>query len=424
MPPNKPPPEGCDVKLVKKQVKKKVLSTKENRITPGQVKCNEVISIPQISGTCWFNSILMSVLFSQYSRGLLMNLYKKNEHDTNFDTEIHSIIKDIVVRRYVTSKQLRDYAYMYFEKVTPEYILKQLHEHDKSKFNFDPDKRVGYFNYLYLPRFLEFLGVKDILMLDWKNDNLYYSVVNKGLTIETANKNDKDTKYIVKTNTKNIKLPTNIKKEKEVILIYVNNRMTTNKLIQSDFKLKEEFVFGGITYVLDSVLLSNFNYDVCQKAHDICGMSCANKKYIYNGWIRSTVDPAMKGKVSDRALPCEIIEYDWVNNNEDFCLNLGLCKLDKTTYAHYKNKELCFNPTKGYRVYIYVNKEKSKYSFVTSPSNDDKIKLTPINTKPKVVKTKTKDNSHKICPSDKVLNPNTNRCIKKDGALAKKLKLV
>ncbi len=35
--------------------------------------CNKVVTIPQYNETCWFNTILMSLLYSQNSRKLLLN---------------------------------------------------------------------------------------------------------------------------------------------------------------------------------------------------------------------------------------------------------------------------------------------------------------------------------------------------------------
>ena len=45
--------------------------------------CNKVITIPQYEPTCWFNAILMAILYSQNSRKLLLDdilLKKKNQY--------------------------------------------------------------------------------------------------------------------------------------------------------------------------------------------------------------------------------------------------------------------------------------------------------------------------------------------------------
>ena len=35
--------------------------------------CNNVITIPQINGTCWFNALMMMIFYSQNSRKLLLH---------------------------------------------------------------------------------------------------------------------------------------------------------------------------------------------------------------------------------------------------------------------------------------------------------------------------------------------------------------
>ena len=41
--------------------------------------CTSIVTIPQYESTCWFNSILTCLLYSQYSRKLL--LYEMNGFD-------------------------------------------------------------------------------------------------------------------------------------------------------------------------------------------------------------------------------------------------------------------------------------------------------------------------------------------------------
>jgi len=53
----------------------------------------------------------------------------------------------------------------------------------------------------------------------------------------------------------------------------------------------------------------------------------------------------------------------------------------------------------------------------------DDIDIDDIIKEAKIIKEEIKENN-KICPDDKVINPNTGRCISKKSALAKKLKLV
>ena len=38
-------------------------------------------------------------------------------------------------------------------------------------------------------------------------------------------------------------------------------------------------------FKIDGLLLSNFNRDACNKSHQISGVSCNGKRFMYNGWL-------------------------------------------------------------------------------------------------------------------------------------------
>ena len=54
--------------------------------------------------------------------------------------------------------------------------------------------------------------------------------------------------------------------------------------------MKEQIFFKGVEYNLDAVLLANWNIGI---GHAIAGITCKKKKYIYNGWTRTSMDPSM-----------------------------------------------------------------------------------------------------------------------------------
>ena len=80
--------------------------------------CNNVVTIPQYIGTCWFNVILMSILYSQNSRKLLL-------YNNNFKNEkepIFKILYDILYKNYISPEK----AKKYFDIMRPEVILNTL----------------------------------------------------------------------------------------------------------------------------------------------------------------------------------------------------------------------------------------------------------------------------------------------------------
>lgn len=358
-------------------------------------ECKKVITIPQYSGTCWFNAILMSALFSQHMRGLL--LHKMEHEEKGKTTELHAILWDILKRRYKTTYEMKDYAYMYFQVLTPEAILKKLHDHDKRAFNFDPKKRVGYFNYLYYPRLLEFLGARDILMLDNVKGTLYWSVVNGGLSLETVEREGKDPLYKKRVDIDRL-LGTAGAKEKEhdVILVYhFDGLKHTGKVFGRGFVPADTFEHNGTTYLLDSLLLTNFNSEVCKKGHDICGITCEGDRYLYNGWVRDTVDPSMMKRGTKRELPCELMKYDWLEETGDFCLSAKMCNLQRPREKDLRG-DLCFNTSKGDRIYVYVNEARSihgKASPAPSPAGPTLAKVVaedaPVQKRPRKKITKS-----------------------------------
>jgi hypothetical protein len=122
--------------------------------------------------------------------------------------------------------------------------------------------------------------------------------------------------------------------------------------------------FNGDTYILDSCLLSD--YKNTYGGHAIAGITCKNKRYVYNGWIRTTMDAGIVNKdlFKHGPMPCELMKYDWdVNKDEEFCLNYKMCRLDKAT----KDDDLCFSfgKTNGHKTLVYV-KMNEKYKSIDS----------------------------------------------------------
>lgn len=321
--------------------------------------CKRVITIPQYTGTCWFNAILMATLFSENMRNLLLNKLeqRKQSGKKNVD-ELQDVIDDIITRRYRSTYVMRDYAYMFFQVVTPEEILRKLHKADKEKFEFNVDVESdrGYFNFNYIYKFLEYLGIKekDILGLDVKNGKLQSAYTRYGRVSSSDNGKDE----FISSKADRLRKGTY-----DVLVVHENVLYKTKP-----YDHRETLELYGTTYVLDSVLMTNFNHSSCRKGHDIAGVTCKGERYMYNGWVRNTIDPGMKQRTKSR-LPCELVKYDWLNTQGAFCINTKMCKFDaiQETETNLKEK-LCFNIHKGVRTYIYVNMERSK-RILESPPN-------------------------------------------------------
>ena len=92
-------------------------------------------------------------------------------------------------------------------------------------------------------------------------------------------------------------------------------------------------------YIMDSVILSNYNNEI--GGHAIAGITCNNQKYVYNGWTKYTNDPGLANKKNQEQFysssnnkyrkPCELMKHSWsVDKFQEFLLGdlqLTDCKL-------------------------------------------------------------------------------------------------
>ena len=433
-------------------------------------KCDNVITLKQYGPTCWFNSILMAVLYSEESRKLLL----KKSKTWNNKILIFKTLKHILEKKFLRSNNIYN-DYEYFDKIRPEYILEKLYKYNKKKFTFNPKINKGYASALYIRKIYKLLGVK-VLYLDVKGDLLYYSKYNN-FKVNSINKIEKKLNMIFKYVTKDKVLE---KFENPDIIIinctkrFINNipdyyKVPTDSPFYKIAKLDDNVNIKGMNYVQDSVLLGNWNRAELG-GHSIAGIKCKGNKYVYNGWTRGTIDihlqninftkddyineriwvsqvidkkifyinvkndkvvdklPADGIVVSDNIhVPCELMKYDWnVNKNGNLCINKKQCFLDTHTNTSIKKiiendkNELCFSFNKGPRNIIYVNTNSINYAKtekdkkicpegkVLNPLTNRCINIKSINKLPKVSLSKI----DKKCPEGKVLNPKTGRCIK------------
>ena len=413
-------------------------------------KCDNVITLKQYGPTCWFNSILMAVLYSDESRKLLLKKSKK----WNKKILIFKTLKHILEKKYLRSNNIYN-DYEYFDKIRPEYILEKLYKYNKKKFSFNPKiKKGGYAPALYIRKVYKLLGAK-VLFLDYKDNLLYYSKYNNTVVNNSLGKKGPSIEFTVKFVSRE-KVLEKFENPDVIIINFTKNiindipeyyKVPKDSPFYNIISFNDKVAIKGMNYIQDSVLLSNWNRTEIG-GHSIAGIKCKGNKYVYNGWTRGTIDihlqnvnftkddydnerlwvsevinkkivyiniknniivdklPTNGILVSDNIhIPCELMKYDWnVMKNSEFCINKKECILDTHSNESIKDiirkdkNELCFSFNKGSRLLIYINK---------NGSND---------------KEKGKGKGKKECPEGKVLNPLTNRCIniKSINKLAKK----
>ena len=344
-------------------------------------RCSSVTTIPQFTGTCWFNALLMALLYSDKTRVFFQNNLRKLRTTSKTRRKIISMFSHILTRHYYRVHQST--MDVFSTTLKPERILKQLHNANKQLFYFNPNTIEGHHVNLYLIQLMKYFKMNDRVLYckSTKSSlrNLYVTLDNYERYITMNNQFNAGYRTIYK-NTGLYKralreIVRNINYDNiDVLFVQMSDRQNRNinnidclpdGLILSG-KISETISLGGHTYVVDSLMLSslrviNGNNNV--PGHSIAGVTCNGKRYLYNGWIRDTQNNAMTSTQQRRnADPCMLMKFDWFNNKYDFCLNTRNCNLtpvNKTKLSKMLRRVVCFNVRDSHRIYVYVKTKKN-----------------------------------------------------------------
>ena len=344
--------------------------------------CEELKVIPQYVGSCWFNAFLMVLLYSFNARKAMIRASKK----WNKSSKLLNIFKTILKKNY-NDPSIAEY----YKQIKPELILfKFLKEYAPDIEKIIKEKIVKDFsnfgfNMYYFTKFLKHLKLKCLdISYDAKNGarlnidkSISYKFEKNSVRIyvsQNPQDNNQERKEIEKI----------IEDVPDFLILYHENLANINSYFRPlktsvfnasnyGFDEKEianysnEIHLNGHTYKLDSCLLGNFNKNK-GLAHAIAGITCLNDRYVYNGWISKTIDPAMMNEIAGKyEFPCSLMKFDWdVKKNVEFCLNPISCKLDKVID---KKKQPCFSFGKGDRILVYVRVDDKPISSISSISS-------------------------------------------------------
>ena len=353
--------------------------------------CNKLAVIPQFSGTCWFNAILMVCFYSQGVRELSIkysNKWSKTDSLFNF-------FRKVIKHSYdISNKSI-------FNKIKPEIIiLKIIKSYDKylrhvfNSKNLKNEVNIYWGgNVAYIMRFLKHLQIPTLYLNTIIINKKIQIIVNYPLLYYYYLNYSKDKFAYLKFNNNIDEIKKTIKNVPEILIINdlfdidksynllssknnlsdffdkhlnINQKNTNYKSIHNKDNIIE---FNNVKYKLDSVLLKSFN----PESHAIAGITCNNNKFVYNGWNKDSSDPAFEKKEDELNVnPCTLMKYDWnVNKSNEFCLNPYKCQLDNPD----KDKKLCFDFSKtGSRLLIYVrindNKDKNNLEYNSRDFSD------------------------------------------------------
>jgi len=287
--------------------------------------CYDISNLPNYENDCWLNTIIMAVLYSQYSRDLLLNNSK------NWKSDIYlNIIRNIIHSYYSNNKN----ANIYYQTIIPARLLFEIIINKKQK------QKMEWNEYDILD-FYNFLGIncQDLIYVhDGKKDRYIMNYLSKK-TVTTTQQPE----VLVFFHQDLHSLAKKITKSKDKISKYL---LDTSKIDIGTIKSYEnEINFMGTTYILSSCITNN-NKEFGYKFHSVAGIICNDKKMVFNSYNNT------------KSNPCSLMSYDWdLKKNEEYCLNPNECKLDLKSNVR-KLKDLCFNFGNGNRILVYIQKNK------------------------------------------------------------------
>jgi hypothetical protein len=424
--------------------------------------CSRILTPKQVGPICWFMATFVAMFYSQRSRKILLEASKGWKIKKgifpifwNNRKKLFTLLKHVLDDKYLKTdnRKGKDYKnYKRFSDNTFGKILTLLNRIDKKSFPYIPNYITGGFELeYYIGKLYKLLNVDyilydynpgdDVLLYSYLNENLNkasYRIVKRNIVVDVDG--DRDFKYVEEDIIPPPILMVIVRDEEDTgntpfySLLFPNNIINEEATKNSLKSMKEQIFFKGVEYNLDAVLLANWNIGI---GHAIAGITCKKKKYIYNGWTRTSMDPSMINQLITRKIPCELMKYDWnIKNDGDFCLNTAKC-IPEALQHQLKNTDICFNFSKGGRLLIYVRKDanyNTSADSYNSYNNYTNIPISPIKqttkssisevsllntraggrrilTKNSKVATNKPPKTPKKCPEGKILNPKTGRYI-------------
>jgi len=357
--------------------------------------CSRILTPKQVGPICWFMATFVAMFYSQRSRKILLEASK------NWDTddELFDLLKKILHDKYLKTASRVSEDYRNFSDDTFQNVLYLLHNKNPKSFPYDPFRVIsGFRSMFYIGRLYKLLNIDYKIfdycytidsgiytyMLAYSNLNeeleyYDYRIDEKGTLITEINSKKKNIKYkennvaptilllavydtiteYEKNYTKRQHLPSNIISVGDEDIL--QNEKNAKRYIEGNTdnlkSMRDTIYYNGFEYNLDSAILVNWNTYKRINVHEIVGITCERDKYVYNGWVRSSMDPVMAKQAITRKIPCELMKYDWnIQKDNDFCLNIKKC-IPEVLKGFLSKGSLCFNFSNGEKMLVYVREE-------------------------------------------------------------------
>ncbi len=379
--------------------------------------CSRILTPKQVGPICWFMATFVAMFYSQRSRKILLEASK----DWNTEEELFNLLKKILHDKYLKTASRVSEDYRNFSDDTFQTVLYLLHNKNPKSFPYDPFRVIsGFSSRFYIGRLYKLLNI-DYKIFDYcytidsgiytymlaysnLNEELEYydhRIDEKGTLITEINSKKENNEYKEnnvaptilllavydkmtkdeKNYTKRKHLPSNIISVGDEDIL--QNEKNAKRYIEGNTdnlkSMRDTIYYNGFEYNLDSAILVNWNINEGINVHEIVGITCERDKYVYNGSVRSSMDPVMAKQSIKRKIPCELMKYDWnIQTDNDFCLNIKNC-IPELLRGVLSKGSLCFNFSNGEKMLVYVREEiEDKIKNLLKNKKDQKTKTSKI----------------------------------------------
>ena len=245
-------------------------ATSPNAPDKARSACDHLITVPQSpnANTCWFNAILMILLFSDKMRAVTKKALVTS-HRRIVPDVLQRLLSLIMLYKQPIGTHGRIYDKAFARGIRPEDILKAMYKAHRNVFANLPTAAVlgtqGANGGKYLKNMLQLLGVRA---------NTY--AVRDGMLYQTN-----ELPYV---------------ENPDVVCVYVHEYGDHTIAVKlHPWTFQSRFGIGNTSYVLDASLMGSNNADLW---HAIAGVTCNGTKFYYNGW-------------QQRNVPCGLIPVDF-----------------------------------------------------------------------------------------------------------------
>ena len=362
---------------------------------------HDIIKIPQYDSTAWFNAIIMAILYSKYSRNLLLKMDTLSYRKEPFAQLLNKLLKK--------DKSLQINLDT-FKLLKPSIDLFKALQLDTSLHHYI--YKYSWNSWMFINHFLRYINTS-YLIIDYFKNNLYFGIRNNfNLYIHndkiafdsyepfSDSYADKAYKLFIKGNHNPNYICVNVWGTETYndsyvrflnIILSKDNvdaklNIDSHKSIKYNGlkELKDEIVYNNYLYKLDSVILDDYkqvgnNSDFSfNNRYGMVGITNDNDvRNIYNALPRTIKDNEYNLIYlnANKILPCEYMEYSWdqVNQRKKILINKAMCN-DRIRTLSSGNDDNVYYFSRGIRTLVYVKQEKIEKSKSKSKSNESREK--------------------------------------------------